>query len=206
MEFRSKVVKNNLINALLTAIFDEIDTDGRNSILDHASLEYMCKSENLPPNGFTPLEDFLKLVDSMNYLLIFSKSIMFEIGRKFSFYLSPYGTKMGDLLETIKTKLIDLQIELDYRSDDKINVTVLKCPFCRSIQKLNPVIKSRNFTCEFFRGFLFETVKKSAQTDVSVNVTHFNEKEDGLCKFRIKIDPINKPKNKIPQLEEKNSI
>ena len=73
MEFKPKTVKNSLINALLTAIFDEIDSDGRHSIIQHANLGYMNISENLPPNGFTPLEDFLKLVDSMNYLLIFSK-------------------------------------------------------------------------------------------------------------------------------------
>lgn len=194
----SKAVKNNLINALLTAIFDEINSDGRNSIIQHANLGYM--SENLPSNGFTPLEDFLKLVDSMNYLLIFSKSIMFEIGRKFALYLSPFGTPLGDLIEMIKTKLIDLQIEMDYRSDDKINVTVIECPFCRSIQKLNAAIISRNFTCEFFRGFLHETVKKSAHTNISVKVDHFNQKS-GICKFRIDINRIKISDNKIPQLE-----
>jgi predicted hydrocarbon binding protein len=100
----------------------------------------------------------------MNYLLIFSKSIMFEIGKKFSFYLSPVGTDLGDFIEMIKTTLINMQIELDNSSDDKINVTVMECPFCRSIQKLNRAVISRNFTCEFFRGFLYETVKKSANT------------------------------------------
>jgi len=200
MGFGSKSVKNNLINALLEAIYDEIDRDGRNSIIEHANLGYM--KNNLPPNGFTPIEDFLKLVDSMNYLLIFSKSIMFEIGRKFSFYLSPVGTHLRDFIEMIKTKLINLQIELDNSSDEKIHVTVMECPFCRSIQKLNPAIISRNFTCEFFRGFLCETVKNSAQTDVSVKVEHFNQ-ETGICKFRIIINPINVSDEKFPQLEGK---
>jgi predicted hydrocarbon binding protein len=205
MEFKPKTVKNSLINALLTAIFDEIDSDGRNSILEHANLGYMNIRENLPPNGFTPLEDFLKLVDSMNYLLIFSKSIMFEIGRKFAFYISPFGTEIGDLIEKIKTKLIDLQIKLEYDTDDKINVTVIECPFCRTIQKLNTAIVSRNFTCEFFRGFLHETVKKSAHTDVSVKVEHSDQKND-VCKFIINIIKINASENKIQTLEEKSSL
>jgi len=205
MELKPKTVKNSLINALLTAIFDEIDSDGKKSILEHANLGYMNSIENLPANGFTPIEDFLKLLDSMNYLLIFSKSIMYEIGRKFSFYISPFGTQIGDLIEKIKTKLIDLQIELEYNTDDKILVTVKQCPFCRSIQKLNPAIVSRNFTCEFFRGFLFETVRKSANTDVSIKVEHSDQKND-ICKFKINFSKAKISHNRIQSLEEKSNL
>jgi predicted hydrocarbon binding protein len=180
-----RTVKNSIINALLEAIFDILDADGKSSIINYAKLQYM--KEKLPSNGETPYEDFIKLINAMNFLLAYSTKVLYEIGRKFAFYLSPFGTKLVEFFEQINGSLIDeMTTKIMFPDDNKIEIVLNCCPFCHGVVSIMPAIstQTQGFSCDFFRGLLYETIYKSEDRDEGIFVDHTSK---GLneCKFEI---------------------
>lgn len=109
LDHSDRVVQNTVINALLEALFDILDLDGKRSVLEFAGLERWL--EKLPQNGTSSWEDFLKLISAIRTLLQYSDSILFEVGRKFSIYLDPFGTSFPDFIRLLEHSLVDLHIE-----------------------------------------------------------------------------------------------
>lgn len=179
-----RTVKNPLVNALLEAIYDVLDYDGRRSIIDFAHIEYMANK--LPSDGQIPMSDFYKLINAMNILLAYSKTVMYEIGRKFSFYLSPFGVHFMEFIDLIEDNLVgETIINIEYPSENEIDVYLKQCPFCKGLDEIfDGDQKTEGFSCEFFRGLLDETLKKSINQGVNINVFHI-EKNSEFCKFQV---------------------
>ncbi|MBD3352099.1 MAG: hypothetical protein GF364_11485 [Candidatus Lokiarchaeota archaeon] len=180
-----KVVKNSLVNALLEAIFDVLDADGRKSIIQFANVD--ITNEKLPSKGTTSFDDFIKLVNAMNFLLAYSKTVMYEIGRKFSFYFSPYGGTLSDFIDLIQNTLSnEMKTEISYPKDNMILIKIKNCPFCKGAVTILPGRKTEGFTCEFFKGLIYGTMAKSSDLGDSIEVSHICK---GLneCIFEVEI-------------------
>ncbi|MHA1821466.1 MAG: hypothetical protein ACTSU2_01820 [Promethearchaeota archaeon] len=202
-------VKNQIVKALLEAIFDVLDFDGKRSIIEFARLDYL--KDELPTNGGIPYTDFLKLVEAMNILLAYSNKVMYEIGRKFAFYFSPFGTHLVEFVELVQKNLLNnMQIEINYPSKNKIEIKIYSCPFCRGLQtylvnkdfgqekKETKISNTKGintgFTCQFMKGVLEETIKNSANLNVEVKVVHKRKTED-YCLFEAFLIEKETPKN-----------
>ncbi|MHA1729893.1 MAG: hypothetical protein ACTSWY_14360 [Promethearchaeota archaeon] len=181
----AETVGNNIVNALLHAIQDVMGFDGKLSIIRFAGVEHL--KEQLPSHGDLSIEEFQKLVDSLNYLLLYSKQCMYEIGRKFSFYLSPYGLPIYDFIALLKKSMKSTKIEMKITSKE-INIKIYDCPFCLTMKSF--LSKDKEFfTCEFFKGVFFESVTKNANQNTQVEIKHLIpknfSKNSNVCKFQI---------------------
>lgn len=182
----TKTVSNKIINAFLEAIYDVLDADGKLSIIRHAKLDYLKKS--LPPKGEIPYDDFVKLVNSMNSLLCYSDQVIYEIGRKFSFYLSPFGNQIENLLPFLEENLFqDIDIQIERKKNTLILIRMNRCPFCQGALSIVPNLGDDTYKCEFFKGFLYETVKKATGHRASININQI-KKEDMQCEFEVHLD------------------
>lgn len=180
-----RTVKNSIINALVEAIFDILDADGKNSILNYAKLQHL--KEKLPSDGETSYKDFITLINAMNFLLAYSNTVLYEIGRKFAFYLSPFGTKLMEFFEQVQSYLIDdMNAKIEFLGENQIHITLKACPFCKGVVSILPAISTQGFSCDFFRGLLYETIFKSEERHVSISVEH-TSKSLNECQFEIKI-------------------
>lgn len=116
-------VQNVIINALLEAFNDILDYDGKRSILAYARLDRWTDGK-LPPNGITPLNDFIRLIKSMRILLQYSQDILFELGRKFSIYLDPFGSSFKEFIIMINRYIHYLEISFKEVSSDVFDVSL----------------------------------------------------------------------------------
>ncbi|MCP4764468.1 MAG: hypothetical protein GY870_22020 [archaeon] len=175
-------VSNKLINALLDAMYDVLE-DGRQSIVLYANLDYM--NQKLPFDEETPFKDFVKLIDSMNYLLASSEKVLNEIGKKFAFYLSPFGTKIKDFVEALENNLSNLiKLDIEYPNPEKIRVVINNCCFCPDSDSLLPKSIYEDLNCQFVQGMIFETITKAISNNISVEVKHTG-RMSAECKFMV---------------------
>ena len=84
---------------------------------------------------------------------------MSEIGKKFSFYLFPFGKVFEEIVEDIN-RLIDAdwQVKIVENRAESIIIRVDKCIFCSEI----------GISCELFKSFLIHSLEKSLPSDFSV--------------------------------------
>jgi hypothetical protein len=122
LDHPDRVVQNTVINALLEALFDILDLDGKRSVLEFAGLEQWL--EKLPQSGKSLWVDFLKLVSAMRTLLQYSETILFEVGKKFSIYLDPFGSSFPDFIKMLEQSLVDLHIEYQEISPLQYEITM----------------------------------------------------------------------------------
>jgi len=189
----SRTVKNNVINALLEAMYDVLDSDGRLSIIRYANLEHL--KNRLPSDGDSPFEDFLKLLSSMNFLLAYSPKVMYELGRKFAFYFSPFGSHIMEFVDLLVDSLYqEIQFDVNYPKENEIEICLTSCPFCRGMSALNSHPQTVEYNCDFFSGVIYEALRKSAENDYIIEVNHSHKTTKG-CIFKVNLLPKHQTNN-----------
>ncbi|GAF94711.1 unnamed protein product, partial [marine sediment metagenome] len=85
-EYRGEV-KYRVVTALLQAYHDVLDFDGMKSILREAEMLHIKNIREENQDFYLDLFSFKKIISAQNCLLFDSSMLLFEIGKKFSFYL-----------------------------------------------------------------------------------------------------------------------
>ncbi|MFW9949012.1 MAG: hypothetical protein ACFFKA_02665 [Candidatus Thorarchaeota archaeon] len=157
-EYRG-TVKNRVLTALLQSYMDNLDYDGMKSILREAELLDLKDIRNVDPDGEIDFFSFKKIITAQNCLLYDSSQLLFEIGRKFSFYLFPYGKDFSEIIVDI-TKLIqaDWNVKILEDTAESVVIRVERCIFCSEI----------GISCDLFKGFLIHSLEKNLASEYKV--------------------------------------
>ena len=149
-------VKNRVITALLQSNLDTLDYDGMKSILREAELIDLKDLRDVDPEGTIDFFSFKKIISAQNCLLYDSSQLLYEIGRKFSFYLYPFGKKFEEIIVDINNLIeTDWKVEISDRSELRYIIDVKKCVFCSEI----------GISCDLFKAFLINSLEKSLPSD-----------------------------------------
>jgi len=160
-------VKYKVVTALLQAYHDILDYDGMKSILKEAEMLHLKNIREEDQNRFLDLFSFKKIISAQNCLLFDSSMLLFEIGKKFSFYLFPYGKDFEEIISEINSIIIaDWKVEIVEKDQNYIVILVQKCIFCSEI----------GVPCDMFKGFLVYSLEKSLPSEYKI--THFGDIED----------------------------
>ena len=159
-------VKNRVITALLQSYLDTLDYDGMKSILREAELLDLKDLRDVDPEGTIDFFSFKKIISAQNCLLYDSSQLLYEIGRKFSFYLYPFGKKFEEIIVDIN-RLIETnwKVEISEKSEFKFVINVRKCVFCSEI----------GISCDLFKAFLINSLEKSLPSDKLVRPLSIKE-------------------------------
>ena len=115
--------------------------------------------KNNNPDETLDFFSFKKIISAQNILLFMSENLLKAIGRKFSFYLFPFGKDFDEIItelnELIKT---DWKVEVTYRTEEQIVVRVKKCIFCSEI----------GVPCDLIKGFLVHSLEKTLPSNIQV--------------------------------------
>ncbi|TFF69345.1 MAG: hypothetical protein EU516_00090 [Promethearchaeota archaeon] len=153
------IVKNRVITALLQSYLDNLDYDGMKSILREAELLELKDMRDVDPNGNIDFFSFKKLIAAQNCLLYDSDELLYEIGRKFAFYLFPYGKNFDEIIKEINELIVtDWSVSILERTDNYVDIKVDRCVFCSEI----------GVSCYLFKGFLVHSLEKTLPTDFQV--------------------------------------
>ncbi len=159
-------VKYRVITALLQAYHDILDYDGMRSILKEAEMLYLKNIKDENQDQMLDFFSFKKIISAQNCLLYDSSRLLFEIGKKFSFYLYPYGKNFEEIVVDINRLIVaDWKVEITNRNDDIISILIQKCIFCSEI----------GVPCDLFEGFLVHSLEKILPSEY--RVTHFGDKK-----------------------------
>jgi len=175
---RDPLVMNKVINALLRAYLDILDHDGMKSILDEANMPKIKEQSEKDPDTYVSFDLLERILDAQNLLLFRSDLLLFNIGRKFSFYLFPFGKSfeesMDELTDLIKT---DWKVEILSHTHDSIEIKVKNCA----------LYNDYNNTFHLFEGFLVRTLEKTLSTEQHVGYEIIEKQErDFTVKLQIK--------------------
>jgi hypothetical protein len=159
-------VKNRVITALLQSYLDTLDYDGMKSILREAELLDLKDLRDVNPDGTIDFFSFKKIIAAQNCLLYDSSQLLNEIGRKFSFYLYPFGKKFEEIIVDINCLIeTNWKVEISEKSDIKYVIDVRKCVFCSEI----------GISCDLFKAFLINSLEKSLPSDKIVKPISIKE-------------------------------
>ncbi len=157
-EYRG-TVKNRVLTALLHSYMDNLDYDGMKSILKEAGLLELKNIRDEDPEGEIDFFSFKKIISAQNCLLYDSTHLLSEIGRKFSFYLFPFGKNFREIVEEINYLIVtNWQVKIVEYSPETVIIRVDKCFFCSEI----------GVYCELFKSFLIHSLEKSLTSDYCV--------------------------------------
>ncbi|MFX1298988.1 MAG: hypothetical protein ACFFD2_29535 [Promethearchaeota archaeon] len=160
-------VRNRVVTALLQSYLDNLDYDGMKSILREAGLLELKDIRDVDPDGVINFFSFKKIIAAQNCLLYDSSKLLYEIGRKFSFYLFPFGKNFEDIIREINEFIqTDWNVQIVEKSDELIVVKVHKCIFCSEI----------GVSCDLFRGFLVHSLEKALPSNH--HIFYYGEKEN----------------------------
>ena len=152
-------VKFKVVTALLQAYHDILDYDGLKSILREAEMLDLKNFREKNQNQSLDLFSFKKIIAAQNCLLYDSSLLLFEIGKKFSFYLFPYGKNFEEIIKEINTDIIaNWKVEIVENNQDRITIFVQKCIFCSEI----------GVPCDLFKGFLVHSLEKTLSSGYKV--------------------------------------
>ncbi|MFX0069505.1 MAG: hypothetical protein ACFFAO_00225 [Candidatus Hermodarchaeota archaeon] len=169
-------VKNKVLVALFQAYLDVLDYDGLKSILREAGLIDLKDNKNVDPDKTIDFFSFKKIVTAQNCLLYGCYNLLFEIGKKFSFYLYPYGKDFEEIIDEmnilIQTKWRLEIIEKKKRSNSNeiktITIKIHNCIFCLEI----------GVPCNFIVGFLVHSLKKSLPANRKITYSGLKDSND----------------------------
>ena len=135
------------------------------------------------PNGTLDMFSFKKIISAQNCLLFDSNILLFEIGKKFSFYLFPFGKSFEEIIKDINISITtDWKVEIINNDNNKITLQVQKCIFCSEI----------GVPCEMFKGFLINSLEKSLPSEYHVvyekNEEDVNDPEHNNFILQLKIE------------------
>ena len=132
-EYRGRV-KNRVLTALLQSYMDNLDYDGMKSILREAELLDLKDIRNVDPDGEIDFFSFKKIITAQNCLLYDSSQLLYEIGRKFSFYLFPYGKDFSEIVSDINYLIqTDWRVRILEDTAETIVIRIDRCIFCSEI-------------------------------------------------------------------------
>ena len=152
-------VKNKVVTALFQAYMDVLDYDGLKSILKEAELLDLKNYKGIDPHETLDFFSFKKIITAQNCLLYNCNDLLFEIGKKFSFYLFPFGKKFREVVEEINRLIkTDWNIQILEKTKKSITVRVEKCFFCSEI----------GISCDLIMGFLLHSIEKTLPPDKRV--------------------------------------
>jgi predicted hydrocarbon binding protein len=159
-------VKYKVVTALLQAYQDILDYDGLKSILKEAEMLHLKNIKYEDQNQNLDFFSFKKIISAQNCLLYESSKLLFEIGKKLSFYLFPYGISFDEIINEINS-LIDTEwkVEILENLQKEISVKVHRCIFCSEV----------GVPCDMFKGFLVHSLEKSLPSDYKV--LHYTDTE-----------------------------
>ncbi len=157
-EYRG-TVKNRVLTALLNSYMDNLDFDGMKSILKEAGMLELKELRDIDPEEEMDFFSFKKIISAQNCLLYDSTDLLSEIGRKFSFYLFPFGKAFEEIVEEINNLIVvDWQVKIVENRAETCIIRVDKCIFCSEI----------GVSCELFKSFLIHSLEKSLSSDYRV--------------------------------------
>jgi predicted hydrocarbon binding protein len=160
-------VKNKVVIALLHAYHDILDYDGMKSILREAEMMHIKDIGDKDPNETLDFFSFKKIISAQNCLLYDSSILLYEIGKKLSFYLFPFGLSFEEIIKEINNYIIaDWKVDILVNSENDITIQVEKCIFCSEI----------GVPCDLFIGFLVQSLQQSLPSEKKV--IYETEKED----------------------------
>ena len=183
-EYRG-IVKNRVVTALLQSYLDNLDYDGMKSILKEAGLIHLKDMRDVDPNGTIDFFSFKKIIAAQNCLLFDSNKLLFEIGKKFSFYLFPFGKNFDEIINEINELILtDWKVEIIEKSNNLFVVKVEKCIFCSEI----------GVSCDLFKGFIIHSLEKALTTDYRINCygksENVNDPQHNNFVLKLKIESI----------------
>jgi hypothetical protein len=181
-EYKGRV-KNKVITALLQSYLDNLDYDGMKSILKEAEMISLKDMRDIDPEESIDFFSFKKIIAAQNCLLYDSNELLFEIGKKLSFYLFPFGKDFEEIIKEINQLIVtDWKVEILEKTKDLYVINVEKCVFCSEI----------GVSCDLFKGFLIHSLEKTLSNDYIIVSSGTNEnKNDPLHKnfiLKLKIE------------------
>ncbi|MHA1268888.1 MAG: V4R domain-containing protein [Candidatus Helarchaeota archaeon] len=177
-----KEISANVFYALLTALNDIMGQDGKNSVLRYAKLdEYttVCTPDEIHSDDKINYKIFHALLNSMFTLLGFGTSaILYEAGRKWLIYLSPFGISLDGMIKKLEN-WIGGSWTLTKKDEEEI-VRIRDCPICYNIKSTN----DKPF-CHLICGILSKI--KESETGEKFNVVEDKciALGEDFCEFRI---------------------
>ncbi|MFX1295010.1 MAG: V4R domain-containing protein [Promethearchaeota archaeon] len=173
-------IKLIVFSALLTALHEIMGRDGKNSILRFAGLdEYI--NQDVPPSieESISFEIFKSLIKSMNELLGHgTDAILYESGRKFAIYLSPFGYSLQDVLEKLSNWLGGVWT-LQKEENDVSIVLIRNNPISKGVVSTRP-------SCHVISGALSKIKEESTGNCYVVKEILCESKGDPQCEFHIR--------------------
>lgn len=152
-------VKNKVVVALLQAYHDILDYDGMKSILKEAGMIHIKDIRDKDQNDTLDFFSFKKIISAQNCLLYDSSDLLFEIGKKFSFYLFPFGKSFEEIIDEINSSITtDWKVKIIENNEKEITIRVQRCIFCSEI----------GVPCDLFKGFLVNSLQKSLPSEQRV--------------------------------------
>jgi predicted hydrocarbon binding protein len=152
-------VKNKVVVALLQAYHDILDYDGMKSILREAEMIHIKDIGDQDPNGTLNFFYFKKIISAQNCLLYDSSELLFEIGKKFSFYLFPFGKSFEEIINEINSLIMtNWKVEIEENDEYELKIHINRCIFCSEI----------GVPCDLFVGFLVHSLEKSLHSEHKV--------------------------------------
>jgi predicted hydrocarbon binding protein len=99
---------------------------------------------------------FKKVMAAQNCLLYGCDNLLFEIGKKFAFYLFPFGKDFEEIIMEVNNLIqTDWTVELTEMSEESYTVNVENCIFCTET----------GVSCDLFEGFLVHSLQKTLPSD-----------------------------------------
>lgn len=189
----SQSVKKVVFSALLTALKDIMGEDGKKSILRFAGLSQYIDKEIQPSlSESISFEDFSALLKSMNSLLGHgTHAILYESGRKFALYLSPFGISLEDIIKKLEEWLGgEWSFSEDPDDPDIIHIKIKNNPISQGISSPTPV-------CHIISGTLARFKEEATGEKYLVKETACTAKGDEFCEFIIRSEKSSKVKDKL---------
>ncbi|MEJ2250419.1 MAG: hypothetical protein P8Y97_12305 [Candidatus Lokiarchaeota archaeon] len=145
-------VNNRVVTALLQAYLDILDYDGMKSILKEAEMLHIKDIRDVDPSGSISFFSFKKIISAQNCLLYESSRLLFEIGKKFAFYLFPFGKNFKESIEEINSLIqTEWKVQIIENFEGLVKVKVENCIFC----------SETGVSCDLFIGFLVHSLEKT---------------------------------------------
>ncbi len=174
-----KAIRMIVFSALLTALHEIMGRDGKNSVLRFAGLEEYI-NQDIPPSidESVSFNTFKALINSMQDLLGHgTNAILYESGRKFAIYLTPFGFSLQEVVEKLATWIGGTWSIL--QDNEESIVRVKGNPVCKGMVTEEP-------TCHVISGALAKIKEESTGSHFYVNETFCEAKGDLYCQFEIK--------------------
>ncbi|MHC1590973.1 MAG: V4R domain-containing protein [Candidatus Helarchaeales archaeon] len=174
-------VKLIVLSAMLSALHDIMGKDGKNSILRFAGLpEYIDK--DVPPSLDESVSFIIlkKLIDAMHSLLGHgTNAILYESGRKFAVYLSPFGYSLEEVIKKLEDWLGGHWTLIKGKTEDSMLVKIRDNPICKDLHSESPY-------CHIISGALARIQEESTGMKTIAKEIRCKAMGHENCEFLIK--------------------